>query len=380
MTLIWFILGLSVLIFIHELGHFTFAKLFGVYVYEFSLFMGPKLLQRKGKETKYTLRLLPIGGYCSMAGEQDQQSQRNDEEVDKDKINVPFERTINGVSWWKKFVILAAGATFNIILCFFLLVIVFAGSGVANSNPNIRVVEDSILEQAGLQTGDLVTSITGRLSDGTEYTLNNITDFSQISEVIDKTNPKPDEINAVGMTQCLDFEILRNNEVISYNNVCRTFTTFEVSSSNDELVISKMEPIFGLGQTTRDATFNEVITSAWNTEKQMATLIFDALGTLFTKDGLSNVSGPVGMYESAVSFAKDGFLSFLLFLAMISVNLGIINLLPLPALDGGRLLVMIVEKIARRKLNPKVETIINAVGFIFLIGFIILITIKDIFF
>ena len=111
MTLIWFILGLSVLIFIHELGHFTFAKLFGVYVYEFSLFMGPKLLQRKGKETKYTLRLLPIGGYCSMAGEQDQQSQRNDEEVDKDKINVPFERTINGVSWWKKFVILAAGAT-----------------------------------------------------------------------------------------------------------------------------------------------------------------------------------------------------------------------------------------------------------------------------
>ncbi|MDD4584503.1 MAG: site-2 protease family protein, partial [Bacilli bacterium] len=190
MTLIWFILGLSVLIFIHELGHFTFAKLFGVYVYEFSLFMGPKLLQRKGKETKYTLRLLPIGGYCSMAGEQDQQSQRNDEEVDKDKINVPFERTINGVSWWKKFVILAAGATFNIILCFFLLVIVFAGSGVANSNPNIRVVEDSILEQAGLQTGDLVTSITGRLSDGTEYTLNNITDFSQISEVIDKTNPK----------------------------------------------------------------------------------------------------------------------------------------------------------------------------------------------
>ncbi|MDD4584883.1 MAG: M50 family metallopeptidase, partial [Bacilli bacterium] len=246
--------------------------------------------------------------------------------------------------------------------------------------PILRVVEDSILEQAGLQTGDLVTSITGRLSDGTEYTLNNITDFSQISEVIDKTNPKPDEINAVGMTQCLDFEILRNNEEISYNNVCRTFTTFEVSSSNDELVISKMEPIFGLGQTTRDATFNEVITSAWNTEKQMATLIFDALGTLFTKDGLSNVSGPVGMYESAVSFAKDGFLSFLLFLAMISVNLGIINLLPLPALDGGRLLVMIVEKIARRKLNPKVEAIINAVGFIFLIGFIILITIKDIFF
>ncbi len=387
MTLLWFILGLSLLIFIHELGHFTFAKIFNVYVYEFSLFMGPKIFQIKGKETKYTLRCLPIGGYCSMAGEQDAQGQRNEKELSEDnqvisepQIEIPAERTINGVAWWKKFIILFAGAGFNIILCFLLLVTYYAGVGKVDPSSTIKVVSDSIFETSGVQSGDKIIAMTGSLDDGTTYTLEEIDNYAQISDLLSKTNPSVEAINPLGMTQCLSFTVMRDGQEINFDNICRTFTKYTVVDNQGTLTVNEIEPLFGFGQQTTKASFQEVISGAATTEVEMAGLIYRALGGMFQKGGLSNVSGVVGMYESAVVFANQGFFAFLFYLAMISVNLGIINLLPFPALDGGRLLFMIIEKISGRKISPKVENIVNGAGFVILITFILFITIKDIFF
>lgn len=372
MTLLYFILGLSLLIFVHELGHFIFAKLFNVYVYEFSMFMGPVVYQKKIKETRYSIRLFPIGGYVAMAGEQNQQAAM----YPSDEI-LPKNRTINGIKPWQKFIILAAGATFNLIFAIVLLIGYFYGSGVPESNNSIRIVENSILYQAGLRTGDKIIAIDSRLSSGLTFQDLDITTFQEITLSIEKTNPIATDFNAVGQTQCFDFKVQRNGQELEFNNVCRTFTRYDV---NQDFEVTSIEPLLGIGQNTRMVNPIEAIQLATATTGQMSLLIYDALGSLFAPGGLDNVSGPVGMYYSAVSFADAGFLSFLFFISLISVNLGVINLLPFPALDGGQILILGIEQIIGRKLNPKIEGIINSIGFLILISFIILITIRDIFF
>lgn len=372
MTLLYFILGLSLLIFVHELGHYIFAKLFNVYVYEFSMFMGPIVYQKRIKETRYSLRLFPIGGYVAMAGEQNQQAAMYPNEPSVEK-----NRTINGIKPWKKLIILAAGATFNLIFAILLLIGYYVGTGIPDQTNKIRVVEDSILYQAGLRTGDEVVALKSSLSTGINYSDLEISSFEEITTGISKTNPVATDFNAIGQTQCFEFEVIRDGQRLTFSNVCRTFTKYEV---NENLEVTSIEPLIGLGQATRMVRPLESIQLATLTTGQMSLLIYNALGQLFTSEGLNNVSGPVGMYFAAVTFADAGFLSFLFFIALISVNLGVINLLPFPALDGGQILILGIEKVIGKKLDPKIEGIINTIGFLILISFIILITIRDIFF
>lgn len=372
MTLVYFLLGLSLLIFVHELGHFIFAKLFNVYVYEFSMFMGPVLYQKKIKETRYSIRLFPIGGYVAMAGEQNQQAAM----YPSDEV-LPNERTIKGISAWKKFIILAAGATFNLVFAIFLLIGYFAGSGVAESSSVIRVANDSIFYENGLRSGDKITSIKSRLSSGATFQDLEVSNFEEIIFAIDATNPIPSDFNAIGQTQCFDISVIRNGEELSFDNVCRTFTKYEV---NESLIVTSIEPLLGVGQSTRMVNPLEAVQLATTTTGQMSLLIYNSIGQLFQPGGLDNVSGPVGIYNSSVTFANEGFLAFIFFLSLISVNLGVINLLPFPALDGGQIVLLLIEKISRKKISPKVEGIINGIGFMILITFIILITIRDIFF
>jgi regulator of sigma E protease len=372
MTLVYFLLGLSLLIFVHELGHFIFAKLFNVYVYEFSMFMGPVLYQKKVKETRYSIRLFPIGGYVAMAGEQNQQAAM----YPSDEV-LPMERTIKGISAWKKFIILAAGATFNLIFAVILLIGYFVGSAVADSGSVIRVADDSILYQAGLRSGDKITAISTSLSSGATYQDLDINNFEEIIFAIEATNPIPADFNAIGQTQCFDITILRDKDVFNFNKVCRTFSKYEV---NDSLTVTSVEPLLGVGQATRSVNAFEAVQLAATTTGQMSLLIYNSIGQLFQPGGLDNVSGPVGIYNSSVTFADEGFLAFMFFLSLISVNLGVINLMPFPALDGGQIVLLLIEKISRNKISPKVEGIINGIGFMILITFIILITIRDIFF
>lgn len=376
MTLVYFILGLSILIFIHEMGHFVTAKLFHVYVYEFSLFMGPLLYQKKVGETRYSIRALPIGGYVSMAGENDQQQARNEEELatEDETPPIPMERTLNGIQPWKKFLVLFSGAALNLVLSFVFLVIAFLGNGVVEASSRIRVVEDSLFAQADIRSDDVITAL--RLSGEESFTL--VESFDEVSQYIATINLASGLM--VGSTQCLDLVIERDGETQPTKQVCRTLTEYEVEIQNEQRVLTKIAPIYGFSQTSRMVGFGEALAISAQTEWQMGGLIFNALGSLFQPGGLENVSGPVGMYEAAADFAAAGFYSFIFYLAMISVNLGIINLLPFPALDGGRLFVIAIEGITRKKVSPKVEGFINSIGFLVLIGFIIVITIKDIFF
>jgi regulator of sigma E protease len=372
MTLIYFILGLSLLIFVHELGHFIFAKIFNVYVYEFSMFMGPVVYQKKIGETRYSLRLLPIGGYVAMAGEQNQQAAMFPNEAPVEK-----NRTINGIKRWQKFIILVAGATFNIIFAILLLIAYFYGTGVADNSNRIRVVEDSIFYQAGLRSDDQIIAMRGSLTTGVNYQELEITSFEQVIKVINQTNPIATDFNGVGQSQCFDISVLRNQQTLAFNNVCRTFTKYDV---NNQFQVTAVEPLLGIGQATRMVNPLEASQLAVATTGQMSLLIYNSLGQLFAPGGLDNVAGPVGMYYSAVSFADAGLLAFIFFIALISVNLGVINLLPFPALDGGQILILGVEKLVGKKLSPKLEAIINGIGFMILMTFIVLITIRDIFF
>ena len=157
--LVVFVIALSILILIHELGHFFFAKLFKVYCYEFSLGMGPVLVQRERKndETKYSIRAFPIGGYVAMAGESTEEDN-----------SVPFERTINGVASWKKMIIVIAGVMMNFILAFILFVGIFLSIGTPSNKYKLQVTNDGIAYEAGLRTGDIINNISSMIVENGE--------------------------------------------------------------------------------------------------------------------------------------------------------------------------------------------------------------------
>lgn len=424
MRIIYFLLGLSFLIFFHELGHFIFAKLFKVYVYEFSLFMGPKLLQKKIGETKYSIRLLPIGGYVSMAGENDTQSDRNEKEeletidavaslredtdalpvVDiKDKKkeeeqlpDVPFERTLPGIANWKKLIIMFAGPMFNIILCFILLIAYF----LSVPTSKVNVTDSSALYTTGLRSDDEIKEMYVYFYEGDSYTqtktanklaagayLTDIEYYKSLESVYNGafeylyekvTNVYPDFVNApTSVKEEIKFITVDSKEYIyktTYN-----ITYLEDKSAIDSTSYPTLETL-GMTASGDKLSFNKSISSSAKLEVKMAGAIYNALGSLFSKNGLDNVAGPVGMYSIATSFMDEGFMYYLYFIAMISVNLGIMNLLPFPALDGGKIVITIIEMIRRKRVNPKVEGILNAVGFALLMGFMAFITFKDIFF
>lgn len=408
MTILYFIIGLSVLIFIHELGHFVAAKIFGVYVYEFSLFMGPKIFQFKIGETKYTLRCLPIGGYCSMAGEEDSQSKRNEEELEdelKDTESnpveivdeeeqlpqVPHERTLLGISNWKKIIIMAAGAVCNIILAFVLMIAYYSSSSISKVN----VQENSIAYEAGLRNGDEIKQMYVYFYEGDTYDNNdtnelhltvykeNIEVYYNIESVyeggyeylLERINEKYPSSTGYPSVLTQEFKFVTTDG--------ETFTTTRTYTVNlEELKNKTYEPISSLGisSSNEKMSFGKSISYAFKTEVKMATAIYESLGKLFTKEGINNVAGPVGMYSIATTFMAEGFMYFMYFLAMISVNLGVMNLLPFPALDGGKIVLTVCEMITKKKVPAKAEGILNLIGFAILILLMVVVTFKDIFF
>lgn len=452
LTIIYFVIGLSILIFFHELGHFIAAKVFGVFVYEFSLFMGPKLFQFKIGETKYTLRALPIGGYCSMAGEEDSQAKRNERELEeqkqkqleeeqksdielkieaqekidnlekevilgkeyvqeqqtrkekkkkKEKVeeplpDVPLNRTLLGIKNWKKIIIMAAGAFNNILMCFILMLVYY----MAVPSSTVNVKESSQAYLVGMRDGDNITKFEMKFYEGSIiqdeemsktvcqgivyqsdvesfFSIENIDKetynfmYSRLKEVYTDFVGIPEKIN-------LDYDITTSD-----GSKYSIKTLFDVRLNEDKssLDTSNKLSLNELGlSANKGYSFGKSAKKAIVKEGQMAVAIYRALGKLFTKEGMSNVSGIVGMYSAAKTFMGYGFWYFVYFLAMISVNLGIMNLLPFPALDGGRIVITIIESITRKKVPPKVEAILNGAGFAVLILLMVAVTVKDIFF
>lgn len=330
------ILLFLVMIFIHEFGHFIAAKLMGVKVNEFAIGFGPALFKKQGKETLYAVRAIPFGGFCAMEGE-DESS-----ENDRAFCNKPA---------WRRFIIIVAGAFMNIVLGLIIVMIIMAPSVYrGNYYGTTRIhsfPEGSVSADSGLEVGDKILEVNGRRV----YTYMEMNYcFSNVKESF------------------LDLEVLRNGK---REQVRYTFPTEVIDG------INYVKADFVL--VGEEKTFGNYIKHGLATTVSYGRMVWFSLVDLVTgKFGISQVSGPVGVTQAIGTAAKTGLLDLLPMIALITINLGIFNLLPVPALDGGRAFFLIIEMIIRRPIPKKFEAAVHAAGLVLLLGFIAIITVKDV--
>lgn len=341
-TFIAFILVLGITVLIHEAGHFFFAKRAGIYVYEFSIGMGPKICswKRKKDETLYCLRWFPIGGYVQMAGE----------EIEVDE-NIPKEKRMQSKTWMQKFLTVIAGVMMNFILAIFLLTVVALCDGSTTLKPKVGEVEkNSAAARAGFKSGDLITKVNGKsILSSDHFILELQVNGAKRANVEVKRKDGSKENIQVKPEKVEDKD---GNTVYKYG--------IGMDSTKQYGVLPSLG--YALGKTA-------------SLLHQMVLIIFYlCTGAL----SLTNLSGPVGIFNLVGQSAAAGILSLIYLTAYLSINVGFINLLPLPAFDGGRLLFMIIEKIKGRPVDPKVENWIHSVGFILLMILMVFITYNDI--
>ena len=320
------------LIVFHEFGHFIVAKKSGIKVNEFAVGMGPLIYSKEKGETKYSFRLVPIGGYCAMEGEDDES-------------NDP--RSFDNAPAFKRFLTILAGPVANLIIAVLVFTIVGGISGVVTTEVS-DFIEDSPAKIAGIDKGDEISKLNGK----------EISDFTEISKVVNDFYKDKDfekEINV---------EVKRDGKDLDFN--------FKPKVEAENVYI-------GIIPARRTPGFFEAIALGFKETGRNIKMIFTILGRLFTgKLALGALSGPVGVLKELGNQAQSGLANLLYFLAYISVNLAVLNLLPIPALDGSKLLTSAIEMITGKKINKKLEEKITMVGFFILLGLILVVSIKDI--
>ena len=355
MSVIFAIFLFSVLIFVHELGHFTAAKLSGVQVNEFSMFMGPAIWKKQVGETLYAIRCIPIGGYCAMEGEDG--GSDNPSSFDK-------------AAWWKRLIILAAGAAMNFLIGVVLMVIVVLMVSVClpgkqTAVPVIASFEDyaTVNGENGLQAGDRIVEVDGEK-------LYSYSDFSKILSL------NPGDVH--------DITVRRNGEKVVLKDFL--LEKHEVTLENGSTGLR-----YGINFTLSTPNFWEKLGMAWNQSLDAVRMVRLSLQMLLGgKVGIKDMSGPVGIVSemSKVAAASDSkvtaLLNMLYFGGFIAINLAVMNLLPIPALDGGRivclLITVVVEAITKKKINPKYEGYLHGAGMILLLALMAVIMFKDVIF
>ena len=344
MTILFAILLFSFLIFIHELGHFIAAKLSNVQVNEFAMFMGPALVKWKRGETQYSIRCIPIGGYCAMEGE------------DEDSDN---PRAFTRAKWWKKLIILIAGAAMNFLVGLLICVIlVFPQKTVVD--PVITELDDFCTIEE-FREGDRILEMDGEKI----YLTSNFNMFLALN---------PGDVH--------DFVVERNGKRLELNNV--TMEAHKVTDENGQEIYR-----YGLVFQERKASFGDKLSEGFNMSIDFARSVRLSLQMLIRGQAkFSDLSGPVGIVnmmsdttENADS-TKAAIMNLFYFGAFIAINLAVMNLLPFPALDGGRvvalLLTLVIEKITRKKLDPKYEGYVHAAGMVLLLLLMAVVFLKDI--
>lgn len=322
-----------VLITIHEFGHFIAAKLLGVRVNEFAVGFGPRLFAKQWGETKYALNLVPLGGYCAMEGEDEDSSD------EKAFCNKPA---------WRRFLIVVMGAVFNLILGVVIVAIILAPTERFATTTIAEFDKGAISQQSGLMAGDKILKVDGR------------TIFTTYDLSYAFTNVKDGKI---------DMTVKRDGTETQLKDV--TFKT-ETQENIDFLTVDFK--VYG-----EEKTFASYIKNTFKTSLSYCVVIWRSFIDLISgKYGLSAVSGPVGVTVVIANAAKQSLQSLLPIMAFISINLGIFNLFPIPALDGGRLMFILYEMIFRKPVPQKYESVVHTVGFVVLIGFMILIVAKDV--
>ena len=415
MTIIYFILILGTTVFVHELGHFLFAKKYGVHVYEFSIGMGPRLFKfnRKSDETDYCLRLFPIGGFVQMAGE----------EIDDDD-DVPEDKKLTSKPAFQRFMIMIAGVMMNFITAFILLF--FIGLFNTVSLNNVYISGSSI---EGLNNDDRIVAINGNFvnnydklalemtiagsenftmtlknSEGEKYDVEvnpvevgesflpfgkdygfEVSNLEITKSDIEGLNVG-DTITKVNGEEIKDLETL----LVTLEDIEDEFKLTIVDSKEKEktftIKVKEKESDTSLGfsygfylkgeeQTGLLAGIKYAFLKFFSTVEQM---IFTVFYLITGKISLGMMSGPVGIYNVVGTVSKAGFTSLISLLCLICINVGFINILPFPAFDGGHVVFILIEKIKGSKVNPKVENTIHSIGFILLMILMVLITYNDI--
>ena len=437
----------GILIFIHELGHFLMARLCGVEILEFAIGMGPKLVSWKSKKsgTRYSLRLLPIGGFVSMLGEDGMEAVQGNSEADilineteeqpAEPSPMDEERAKHAYcnqNVWKRILISVAGPLMNVILGFVLMLVMvlISGHGAVGTTEIHGFYVEYTAEDSyeGLQKGDLILAVKKGEEESTAFrsvltyngmknfvTENNNQKFSMIvrrlgsaedilidqivlnseffsvnfrgslseqsgllpgDEVIRVNNTSVHTANELSyeiMNQGhkpIRFTVLRNGvETVVENVVVPSFVDSGATFGEMDFFV-RQEPDFGFGT---------IMKHTWYRSLSTVKMVFDSIGGLFSgRYGVEAVSGPVGITKTISDAAQTSMLSVLYLVTVISINLGVMNLLPIPALDGGHLLLYFIEVIRRKPVKREVEGIINFVGLVLMLSLLVIISIKDI--
>ena len=348
MSILFSILLFSFLIFIHEFGHFIAAKLSGVKVNEFSMFMGPALVQWGKGETKYSIRCIPIGGYCAMEGE------------DGDSED---PRSFQGAAWWKRLIILVAGSFMNFLSGILIIAVVLGCQPKYISTQIYDVDPQSYLAgENGLRPGDEILELDGEK-------IHIYADFSMATMFLKDGN--------------YDMVVMRDGERVELRDVPMVRKLLKDENGNEAM-------LYGISFTTEDTTAASVLKQTLPTAGYNVKVVIFSLKMLFTgQAGLKDMGGPVQivkvMSDTAEASENLGYalLNMLSFGSFLAINLAVMNMLPIPALDGGRCVGLIVttaiEKITKKKVDPKYEGYIHSFFMILLLAFMAFIMFKDIF-
>ncbi len=340
--LIIFVLVLGSIVLVHEFGHFILAKLNGVYVYEFAIGMGPKLWSKQGKETEYTIRAIPIGGFCMMAGE---------DVEDDDLKKIPKDKRLQAKKPWQRFLIMFFGAGNNFIFAILLLFLIGLIWGGSSMEPVVTsVLKNSAASTSGIEAGDVILEING-------HSISTTDDISLYLAIAD-----PEEAS--------DIKIEKEDGSVE---------TYSVQPKKKK-VDGETTYQYGIGME-QEVEYGIFSAIRWTFKKTGS--IFKQMGVtvyyLFTGGiGLSQLSGPVGIFSIVGDQASTGIMNILYLVAFLSINVGFINLLPLPAFDGGHILFIIIEKIKGSPVKPETENMIHTIGLFLLMLLMVVITFNDI--
>lgn len=351
-TIIIAVLVFGFLIMIHELGHYTAARIFKVTINEFSIGMGPRILSRVSKKTgiRYSLALLPIGGFVAMAGE-------NGEDDENNPIDDP--NRFDKKPAWQRFIITAAGATVNIVAGFLAMIIVTA----------VTVMPSTVIGSYELDNG---TTLKDHLGYEVSVADSGIQVGDEIIRIGDKRITIYDELTYEIMRsgyEPLDVTVIRNGQEIVIEDV--VFPTIESQGQLFGAIDFRVK--------RGEKTFGSVMSYSFRNSFLIVRMVWESLYDLITgRYTIGAVSGPVGISSAIGDAAQAGFAALLNMVTLISINLGVMNLLPIPALDGGRLITVLFEMITKKRVPPKIEGIVNAVGLALLLGLSLIIMVKDI--
>ena len=332
-TILGAVFVFGIIVMIHELGHFLTAKACGMRVDEFAIGIGPNVLKKQKGDTLYSIRLLPLGGYNKIAG--------------MDPSEDAGERGFSGKPVWQRFIVIAAGATFNFLLAIVIYFFVFAfhGTTVPSHEPIIGdIVAGNPAATAGIQKGDKIVSVNGQT----------------IQEWKDITTALQGHSNHV-VSVTLD----RQGEILSTTVIPRESGDRAVIGINPVLEVKE----YGIGESA--------VNAVTHTGSRMAEMVL-GLWNIITGQSKGDVAGPIGVAQMAGQVAQLGFINLLLFTALLSLNLGVINLLPIPVLDGGHLVLLLLEGITGRKLPEKALQYIQMTGVGLLLLVFVYSTFQDI--